>query len=139
MYQMINWPFVFEGVLLVTHSFVLYLFPFTFLISTYWFVFFKLQVSGLGAVRTWWLWYLSARRAFVSFLRPLRVDTETWKTKTKLKRTKILHSGRQYNNIMAFLGSNMNIKPGTNFRPESYKKGRKNHLTLYTYRYLVYF
>lgn len=82
MYQMINWPFVFEGVLLVTHSFVLYLFPFTFLISTYWFVFFKLQVSELGAVCKWWPWYLFARRVFMSFLRPLRVDTNIFKKKT---------------------------------------------------------
>lgn len=47
MYQMVNWSFVFQGLLLVSHTFVLYLFPFTFLISSYFFVFFKLQVRGM--------------------------------------------------------------------------------------------
>lgn len=44
MYQMINWPLVFAGVFIMMHTFVLYLFPFTFLITIYWFVFFKMQV-----------------------------------------------------------------------------------------------
>ncbi|CBN79640.1 conserved unknown protein [Ectocarpus siliculosus] len=45
MYQMVNWPFLFQGLLMVSHTFVLFLFPFTFLISSYFFVFFKLQQS----------------------------------------------------------------------------------------------
>lgn len=44
MYQMVNWVFVMHGLLVVSHTLVLYLFPFTFLVSAYWFVFFKLQV-----------------------------------------------------------------------------------------------
>lgn len=48
MYQMINWPLVFEGVILIMHTFVLYLFPFTFVITAYWFVFFKMQVRADG-------------------------------------------------------------------------------------------
>lgn len=47
MYQMINWSLVLEGCLLLAHTFVLYLFPFTFFISAYWFVFFKLQVGAV--------------------------------------------------------------------------------------------
>ncbi|CAM9955725.1 unnamed protein product, partial [Ectocarpus sp. 8 AP-2014] len=50
MYQMVNWPFLFQGLLMVSHTFVLFLFPFTFLISSYFFVFFKLQVSSLFLV-----------------------------------------------------------------------------------------
>ena len=44
MYQMVNWTFVTQGLLLLSHTFVLFLFPFTFFISSYFFVFFKLQV-----------------------------------------------------------------------------------------------
>lgn len=44
MYQMVDWALVAQGLLLLSHSFVLFLFPFTFLISSYFFVFFKLQV-----------------------------------------------------------------------------------------------
>ncbi|CAM9514327.1 unnamed protein product [Ascophyllum nodosum] len=45
MYQMVNWHFILQGILLVSHTFVLYLFPFVFLLCSYWFVFFKLQQS----------------------------------------------------------------------------------------------
>lgn len=45
MYQMVDWSLVFEGLFLLAHTFVLFLFPFTFLISSYFFVFFKLQVG----------------------------------------------------------------------------------------------
>lgn len=45
MYQMVDWAFVFQGLLLLSHTFVLFLFPFTFFISSYFFVFFKLQVG----------------------------------------------------------------------------------------------
>lgn len=47
---MVNWPFLFQGLLMVSHTFVLFLFPFTFLISSYFFVFFKLQVTNVFAV-----------------------------------------------------------------------------------------
>lgn len=49
MYQMVNWSFVAQGFLFISHTFVLYLFPFTFLITAYWFVFFKLQVGFTNA------------------------------------------------------------------------------------------
>eukprot|EP00752_Nemacystus_decipiens_P003551 g3276.t1 len=45
MYQMVDWALVIEGLLLLSHTFVLFLFPFTFFISSYFFVFFKLQQS----------------------------------------------------------------------------------------------
>lgn len=47
MYQMVNWTFIVQGLLIVGHTFVLYLLPFTFLLTAYWFVFFKLQASRL--------------------------------------------------------------------------------------------
>lgn len=59
MHQMINWSLVLKGSLLLAHTFVLYLFPFTFFISAYWFVFFKMQASALtwvepgGSTRAW--------------------------------------------------------------------------------------
>lgn len=44
MYQLISWDFVIQGFLLISNSFVFYMFPFMFLLCSYWFIFFKLQV-----------------------------------------------------------------------------------------------
>lgn len=53
MYQMVNWTFILQGVLFVSHTFVLYLFPYTFLVCAYLFVFFKLQVGVTGNKYSW--------------------------------------------------------------------------------------
>jgi meckelin len=45
-YLTIDWPMVFQGALLAAHTFVLVMFPFTFALCGYWFVFFKLQESA---------------------------------------------------------------------------------------------
>ncbi|CAM9501613.1 unnamed protein product, partial [Discosporangium mesarthrocarpum] len=44
-YSTVNWPLVIQTSMITMHTFVLYLFPFTFLVTAYWFVFFKLQDS----------------------------------------------------------------------------------------------
>ncbi|CAN0003905.1 unnamed protein product [Choristocarpus tenellus] len=43
-YNTVNWPLIIQSLMIIMHTSVLYLFPFTFFISAYWFVFFKMQV-----------------------------------------------------------------------------------------------
>ncbi len=45
-YVTIDWKFLFHALLFFLHTFVLVMFPFTFAVCGYWFVFFKLQDSA---------------------------------------------------------------------------------------------
>ncbi len=45
-YATIDWKFLFHALLFFLHTYVLVMFPFTFAVCGYWFVFFKLQDSA---------------------------------------------------------------------------------------------
>ncbi len=52
-YATIDWKFLFHALLFFLHTYVLVMFPFTFAVCGYWFVFFKLQDSAFLLLPTY--------------------------------------------------------------------------------------